>query len=58
MSAADDRIRVIVQEELRRELGPIIVRLDKLNGRWNKVLGMGLLIAVFSPIMAAALMKA
>jgi hypothetical protein len=54
MSAADDRIRVIVQEELR----PIIERLDKLNGRWNKVLGMGLLIAVFSPIVAAALMRA
>jgi hypothetical protein len=52
--AIDDRIRVVVQEELR----PVIERLDKLNGRWNKVLGMGLLIAVFSPVVAALLVKA
>jgi len=57
MSAADDRIRVIVQEELRRELRPIFERLDKLNGWRNKLLGMAILVAFVSPMAVAILVK-
>jgi len=53
MSAADDRIRVIVQGELRTELAPIIVRLDKLNGWRNKLLGAGALFGFATPLLIA-----
>lgn len=55
--AINDRIRVIVQEELRRELAPIFGRLDKLNGWRNKLLGMAILIAFVSPMTVAALLR-
>jgi len=55
--AIDDRIRVIVQQEFRTELAPIFERLDKLNGWRNKLLGMAILAAFVSPMVAAALLR-
>ena len=55
--AVDDRIRVVVQEELRRELKPVLERLDRLNGIRNKLLGMAILLAFVSPIAVAVLVK-
>ena len=55
--AVDDRIRVVVQEELRRELKPVLERLDRLNGWRNKLLGMAILLAFVSPIAVAVLVK-
>jgi hypothetical protein len=56
--AVDDRIRVVVQEELRRELKPVLERLDRLNGIRNKLLGMAILLAFVSPIAVVVLVKA
>ena len=53
MNKADDRIRVIVQEELK----PVIKRLDTLNGWRNRFLGMALLAAVAAPTVTAVVLK-
>jgi len=55
--AVDDRIRVVVQEELRRELKPVLERLDRLNGWRNKLLGMAILVAFLSPAVVAIIVK-
>ena len=49
MNKADDRIRLIVQDELK----PVIARLDNLNGWRNKLLGAGALFGFATPLLIA-----